>query len=129
MYKEFNMQMMRNAQGFTIVEVMVALAILFIGLCGILIQWPIGVDLVMLSGHRSEAAVLAERFLEEVAALDFPAAASLGSGTRYVHGFQMDYVVSPGPVEGSLSAEIQVSWVHRAQTHYLHMGTIIASLL
>lgn len=120
---------MQNTRGFTIVEVMVAMALLLIGLCGVLVQWPMGVDLVMLSGYRSEATVLAERFLEEVAALDFPAAASLGTGTRYIDGFQMDYVVSPGPVEASLTAEVQVSWVHRAETHYLRMGTVIASLL
>jgi len=120
---------MRNARGFTIVEVMVAMAILLIGLLAILTQWPMGVDLVMLSGYRSEATILAERFLEEVAALDFPAAAGLGSGTRFIGRFQMDYVVSPGPAEGTLSAEVQVSWLHRAQNHSIRMATVIASKL
>ena len=120
---------MRKERGFTIVEVMIAVAILLIGLLAILSQWPMGVDLVMMSGQRSEATILAERFLEEVAALDFPAAAALGAGTRFINRFQLDYVVSPGPTEGTLTAEVVVSWVHRAQNHSLRMGTVIASLL
>jgi len=126
MYREFSMQ---NSSGFTLVEVMVAMAILLIGLLGLVGQWPMGTDLVMLSGYRSEASVLAERFLEEVAALDFPSAASLGSGSRYVDGYTISYVISPGPVEGTLAAEVHVSWDHKGRTHSLNMSTVVGSLL
>jgi prepilin-type N-terminal cleavage/methylation domain-containing protein len=122
---------MRYRKGFNLVEVMVAMAILLVGLIGIAGQWPTGAKLVVLSGQESEATVVAERFLEELEGMSYADVEQMrpetGSINEVLGRYRLDYALGTGPVPNTIEVNVVVSWYLHGRMYSIRMGTIVAA--
>ncbi len=61
----------RNKKGFTILEIIIAVAIISILFAGILVGIQFGTKSVGVDRHRSEAIILAQRQIDDIKSLDY----------------------------------------------------------
>lgn len=111
----------RAEAGFTLVEVLLASAIMLIGVFGVLSTFPQAFRSVKESGQRSVLTHLVSEKLEELRSLD-PAHSSLGAGVHpatafdsqgrhyypvpgFPEEFSLRWTVQGGPTDGSGTAE------------------------
>ena len=80
---------MKNRHGFTFIEVLIAAAILAVGLLALVSVFPVGYVDVTVSGGQSKATAYAQQMLEQLKNQPFPAAFP-------VNGADVP-VLSPGP--------------------------------
>jgi prepilin-type N-terminal cleavage/methylation domain-containing protein len=118
---------MRSQEGFSLVEVMVAMVILLIGLVGITGQWPAGTKLIILSGQENEATIIAERFLEELQGTNYPEVERMRSGERIVGQYRLTYTINVGPVPNTTEVNTVVSWYYLVRMYSVSMGTVVAA--
>ncbi|MBN1794606.1 MAG: type II secretion system protein [Candidatus Omnitrophica bacterium] len=56
---------MKKEKGFTLIEIVIALGILVIGVVGLMQVFPVGLQASNMSGIKSDAALLAQKLLDE----------------------------------------------------------------
>lgn len=103
---------------------MVAMSILLIGLLAIVTQWPAGAQMVYQSRNQTQAAVMAEAVLEELAVTDFP---SIDSGYRLDGPYQVFWIVTDGPIPDCKTVEVTVRWFWRNERYKIKMATIFSA--
>ncbi len=94
-------EMRQDAQGFSLVSIMMAVTIILIGVVVVLAALPVGYKSLIKSRKRSEAAVLAQQQLERIKRLgmnefyritDQPLAQATGPYSQYYYEVLVDYV-------------------------------------
>ncbi len=123
----------KSEQGFTLIEVMVALAILTIGIVGISAVFPMAMRDVGKSGSVTKAVELCQEKLEEFHTLTYDAP-ELDAG--YTHADSLNpiggvydrtwEVQADEPITGCKLIEVTVSWQAR-QTQNVQISTVLAS--
>jgi len=105
----------RRTRGFTLVEVLVAAAILVVGLLGILTAFPAAYQDIMYGGRVTQAVALAQQKLEEVKAGGFPPT----GGTQTSGTYTITWAVTSvgfGTVTGDLrKVTVTVTWSQRVR--------------
>ena len=100
-------------KGFTLIEIVISLAILAIGLVGILSLFPIGFDAARRSVNSTQAAVYAHEHLEQLKNTAFPSL-GLTTGTFPDPSYAWSQTVSAVDSAGALrQAVLTVSWQYR----------------
>ncbi len=121
-------------RGFSLIELLISLAILSVGLLGSMRVFPVGLRSSEGSKMSSRAAILAQRTLESLKLLPWQDLAE-GESTTEADGFEVTTRISQPPETslvdlGRLKAvEVTVRWKQDARTRelafvtYLHRGT------
>lgn len=115
---------MRRESGFSLVEVMVATAILLIGLLAIVGQWPAGTKAVIQGQFQTEASVIAQRIMEDLGTKDYP---GIASGNLVEGRYTVAWSVVAGPIANCKTAEVTVSWNWLGENHGVKMATIFSA--
>ena len=108
----------RGEQGFTVIEVLIALLVLLIGMAGILSMQLTSVQATGFSRHATEATMLAEDKMEELRTMSGP---TLVGDTDTVNArgepdtgpFTRVWTITPGP---PIAIEVNVTWVEQGQS-------------
>lgn len=118
----------RKGDGFTLIEVMIALLLLLIGVAGVLTMQMVSVSATGYSRHATEATILAEDKMEELMTM---APAILADGTDTVdskgvddvNGFY-DRTWTVQPVGAVNTVTIVVSWNEKGtEPHSISIAT------
>lgn len=126
---------MEQRRGFSLLELVIAIAVLAIGLVGVLQIFPVGLRASYRSGMITKAAFLGQTKLEEVKLAGFDAITALPpkiplSGTD--GDFDWEIFIDEADLEGIDSAEdmrkvtAAVSWVERNKTRTEKFTTYIS---
>ena len=114
-----------DKDGFSLLELIIAIAVLAIGLVGVLQIFPVGLRASYRSGMITKAAFLAQNKIEEVKMAGFEAIAELPSKILLsgIEGdFEWEIVIDEAGLDGLESdndirkVTIIVSWVERQRT-------------
>ncbi|HVP57116.1 MAG TPA: prepilin-type N-terminal cleavage/methylation domain-containing protein [bacterium] len=122
----------RSEQGFTLIEVIVALTVLSIGIIGLSVVFPLAMRDVGKSGSVTKAVQLCQQKLEEFQMLAYDSA-DLEHG--YTHDDDLNpldgvyertwQVTDDEPITGCKLVEVTVSWQSRRQES-VSLSTVIA---
>ncbi len=121
-----------NSKGFTLLEVMIALAIIAVSLVVILHSQTLGMSLANRSRDLSVASFLAQKRMEEIEMQGFP---ELGEKEGIVDenypGFSYRQVVSPGEfsgksLEGLRKITVTISWLDGSEKQSREIISYIA---
>ncbi len=111
--------------GFSLLELIIAIGVLAIGLVGVLQIFPIGLRASYRSGMTTKAAFLAQNKIEEIKTLGFEDIAELppkiplsGSDGDFEWGIFIDKIGLDGleSAEDIRKIRVSVSWVERNRT-------------
>ncbi|MFA5338959.1 MAG: prepilin-type N-terminal cleavage/methylation domain-containing protein [Candidatus Omnitrophota bacterium] len=114
-------------KGFTLIEIVISLAILAIGLVGILSLFPIGFDSARRSVNSTQVAVFANKHLEELRNTGFP---SLGvtSGDFSDPSYTWTQSVSTvDAIDALRQVDLTVSWQYRNRGYQQVFTTYVAT--
>lgn len=108
----------RGEQGFTVIEVLIALLVLLIGMAGILSMQLTSVQATGFSRHATEATMVAEDKMEQLRTMS---GATLFSGNDTVNArgepdtgpFTREWTIVPGP---PIDIRVDVTWVEQGQS-------------
>jgi type IV pilus assembly protein PilV len=122
----------RSEQGFTLIEVVVALTVLAIGIVGLSVVFPLAMRDVSKSGSTTKAVQLCQQKMEEFQMLAYDTA-DLEQG--YTHdddanpidgAYERTWEVTDDePITGCKLIEVTVSWQARRQES-ISLSTVIA---
>jgi len=112
-------------KGFSLLELIIAIAVLAIGLVGVLQIFPVGLRASYRSGMVTKAAFLAQNKIEEAKMAGFDAVAELPpkiqlSGTE--GDFEWEIFIDEAELEGLESSDevrkltVIISWIERQRT-------------
>lgn len=108
----------RRHNGFTLIEIVISLAILAVGLVALLALFVLSFDTASRAANLTDAAIVAKRRMEEIKRDGFPAAD--GSGTFISNpNFTWQVDADPdAPATGYYSQKVTltVSWTQRGRT-------------
>ncbi|MEN6615664.1 MAG: prepilin-type N-terminal cleavage/methylation domain-containing protein [Syntrophorhabdus sp.] len=126
----------KNSRGFTIIELLVAMLVLFIGMMAMLDGLANYIRINMDNQMRNEAMRVTEATLETLRNSRFDdiqlhAVNIVSPAMRKVRNFDVAYtivwtqtVLSPN----SIAVQVQVSWTHRNITHQHEAASIISTI-
>lgn len=112
----------RGQQGFTLVEILIALLILLVGIAGILTLQMVSVRATNVSRHATEAAVVGENLLEEFRVVPME---SIASGSDRVDdegqvaadgAYTRTWTIADNG--DSIDIVVEVSWLERGSEPY-----------
>ena len=117
-------------QGFSVVEVLIAVSILAVSLLAIASMFPVGYQDIEYSGRMTIAAELARQKLEELRNTSFSSLASSSSPENLSGGFTRSWTVVDAGV-GAQAADLKqvtvtVTWQGFGRPSSLSMTTLIA---
>ena len=116
-----------GVHGFTLIEIVISLAILAIGLVGILSLFPIGFDAARRSVNSTQVALYAHERLEQVKNTGFPAV-GLTTGAFPDINYQWSQNVSTVGASGTLrQVDLTISWQYRNRNFQQVFTTYVAS--
>jgi len=112
--------------GFTLIEIVIALAILAVGLVGILSLFPIGFDSARRSVSATQATIFAHEHLEELRNGGYPALGTT-SGTFADPAYSWTQTVSTTTVNDLRQVICTVSWGQGNRTFQRAFTTNVAN--
>ena len=114
-------------RGFTLIEVVIALAILAVGLVGILSLFPIGFDAARRSVNSTQAALYSREKLEQVENAGFPSV-GITTGTFTDPLYRWSQNVTAVSTAGVLRrVDLTVSWQYRTRNYQQVFTTYVAT--
>ncbi len=100
--------MKKHKNGFTIIEMLVAILIFIIGILG-LVSLQISLSHIdSISDKLASAVELAQSKIEEFQANDDPS--SFGNGSDFINGFIRTWNISTGSTNDSFSITVKIGW-------------------
>ncbi|MDD5072777.1 MAG: prepilin-type N-terminal cleavage/methylation domain-containing protein [Candidatus Omnitrophica bacterium] len=114
-------------KGFTLIEIVISLAILAVGLVGILSLFPIGFDSARRSMNSTQVAIFANEKLEELRNTGFP---SLGvtSGAFSDASYAWSQSVSTvDAIDALRKVDLTVTWEYRSRPYQQVFTTYVAT--
>ncbi len=100
--------MKKHKNGFTIIEMLVAILIFIIGILG-LVSLQISLSHIdNISDKLTSAVELAQSKIEEFQSNDDPS--SFGNGSDFINGFMRTWSTSAGSISDSFSITVKVGW-------------------
>ncbi len=120
------MYKIRNNNGFTLIEILIALFILVVGLLGV-----ISVATTVINGNAfgkeiTTATTLAQDKMEELKGTDYTSITSGGPETQQSIYTRTWTVTSDSPVAGMKTIEVTVEFTWKGTTHNVALKTIVA---
>lgn len=121
-----------HSKGFTLIEVLIAIAILAVGLLGMATLAGSIISYNQLAQHITTATALAQDKIEELRGSPYDAVAegtesnidaSGGAGGMYNRNTEVDEDVA---FQNTKTVEVTVSWIWKGNTHNVVLKTIIA---
>lgn len=105
-------------QGFTLVEILIALAILVTGIIGIINLFPVGLDATKKAVDISNVSIVAQRCLEEIKTAGFdayPDEYTSPAGLKYAEypGYECYIKVNNHTVQNLKIITVTVKWSYR----------------
>lgn len=115
-------------RGFTLIEVVISLAILAVGLVGILSVFPIGFDAARRSVSSTQVALYSREKLEQVKNAGFPSVGiTTGTFADPIYRWSQD-VTDAGVTAGVLrKVDLTVSWQYRTRNYQQVFTTYVAT--
>lgn len=108
----------RCLKGFTLIEIIISLAVLLIGVLAILSLFPVGFDAAMRSADLTKAGIYGQWKMEDIKKAGFPIAGSSGacSDPRFT------YTVTalndpPGATDTYQRITVGISWTYRGKNY------------
>ncbi len=124
--------MSRNSQGFTLIEVMVAMVILMVGMLALLNTAAVVIENNITNILRDEALTVAEEQLSALQNTSFDSVASSGPATvtRTFRGVQKTYTVNvtvttPAGSPDTKKVQINVTWPYKNKTLQHSITTVV----
>jgi general secretion pathway protein I len=115
-----------NKKGFTLLEIVIALAIFAIGLVGLLSLFPVGFQSAKKASDLTQATIYAQEKMEELKQSDFDSISD-SSGTFSDSRFSWDLATSSVST-GLKKLELTVSWTERGKNYNEEFVTYVADL-
>lgn len=115
-------------KGFTLIEIVISLAILAVGLVGILSLFPIGFDSARRSVNSTQVAIFAHEKLEQLRNTGFPAL-GITSGAFPDPSYTWSQVVSTTDASSDMlrQVDLTVSWEYRNKDYHQVFTTYVAT--
>jgi prepilin-type N-terminal cleavage/methylation domain-containing protein len=119
----------RSSEGFSLIEVMIALTFLGIGLLAVAQLIPLGMSGITQARVRTNAVQAAQQQLDELKAADYSSAA-LAAGTyeETVGQYTISWTISDNtPVPGSKRIDMSASWPTVTGTKNANLATFVTA--
>lgn len=115
-----------SKKGFTLIEIVISMAILVIGLVGILSLFPVGFDSARRSINLTQASLYAQEKLAEIKKDGFPDLAPT-NGAFVDPNYEWEQVVSNETPEGYLrKVVLTIKWNYKNKKHQEIFTTYVA---
>ena len=116
-------------KGFTLIEIVISLAILAIGLVGILSLFPIGFDAARRSVNSTQVAIYGHEKLEQIRNAGFSAATiGVSTGAFADPSYAWSQNVSAADTAGALrQVDLTVTWQYRNHDYQQVFTTYVAT--
>jgi Tfp pilus assembly protein PilV len=117
----------RTSDGFSLIEVMFAIAFLGFGLLAVAQMIPLATRQVVSSKQLTDAVAAGQSLIEELKMDDYSGATlTAGTHTRTSGQYALEWIVTNNePVTGSKRVDLTVSWNVSGQTETATMSTYI----
>ena len=114
-------------KGFTLIEIVISLAILAIGLVGILSLFPIGFDSAKRSMNSTQVAIFGHEKLEQLRNAGFPAV-GVSTGAFADPSYAWSQSVSTADTAGALrQVDLTITWQYRNRDYQQVFTTYVAT--
>ncbi len=112
------MMKIRALNGFTLIEIIISLAVLAIGVVALLSLFPVGFDSAARSADLTKATVFAQQKMEDIKRTGYPVAAVATptpfSDTRFTYTIAVLALSPPGNLQ---QVTLTVSWTYRGRSY------------
>jgi len=114
-------------KGFTLIEIVISLAILAVGLVGILSLFPIGFDAARRSVNSTQVAIYGHEKLEQIRNAGFPAiGVSTGSFADPAYSWSQS-VSTAGSADTLRQVDLTITWQYRNRPYQQVFTTYVAT--
>ncbi len=115
-------------KGFTLIEIVISLAILAVGLVGILSLFPIGFDAARRSVNSTQVAIYGHNHLEELRNAGFPVLGiSTGSFSDPAYTWSQSVSTTGASADTLRQVDLTISWQYRNKDYHQVFTTYVAT--
>jgi uncharacterized protein (TIGR02598 family) len=114
--------------GFTLIEILISMAILVIGILAVLALFPVGFDSANRSADLTKATIYAQNTMEELKRLGYPvttAASGVFTDPKFSYTIYTTQVASTGSL---VLTTVRISWNYKGRPFNEDFVTLIPSL-
>lgn len=121
------MKRSRRHKGFTLIEIVISLAILAVGLLALLALFPVGFDAAKRSANMTQATFFAQQKIEEIKMMGFPVTAASGGFSD--SNYKWRVAVSNENPQGYLQkVTLTVAWTYKNRDYEEKFMTYVSKL-
>ena len=117
-----------DKNGFTLIEILISLAILVIGILAVLALFPVGFDSANRSADLTKATIYAQNTMEELKRLGYPvttAASGVFTDPKFRYTISTTQVAPTGSL---VLTTVRISWNYKGRPFNEDFVTLIPSL-